>query len=408
MIAEQNKKGLARRNFLKLSGATLAGSVFMPSVLKANTGISPDGKYKLIYRTLGNTGIKLPVVSLGVMRADNPKLVEAALDAGITHLDTAHVYQNGKNEKMLGEVLKDRERDSFVIATKIVPDDRGKDGLIGPGCTKENYLKKLDISLERLKMDYVDILYYHAVSNPEAVGHPPVIEALKEAKKQGKTKHIGISVHGDIAKMIEASLEVGVYDVMLIIINFQMQKDKDAWERLKKAIDKAAEAGVGLIGMKTMAGGYLDKEKTKPVNCKAALKWVLQNPNIHTTIPGMTNYDMLEENMSVMKKLKLSRSEKKDLGLAYSDTGMFCIGCRQCVPTCKKKLEIPDIMRSYMYAYGYGETIKAKELLDRGEVSSLDCTDCDNCTVNCKIGFNIREKVQDISRLRDVPAEFLS
>ncbi|MBN2244775.1 MAG: aldo/keto reductase, partial [Candidatus Aminicenantes bacterium] len=107
----------------------LAGATVLPSVL-GGKNLSPkpqeNKERKFIYRTLGNTGIKLPVVSMGVMNADNPNLVAAALDAGIVMLDTAWGYQRGNNEKMIGEVIKDRPRDSFVIATKVpgMPRDR--------------------------------------------------------------------------------------------------------------------------------------------------------------------------------------------------------------------------------------------------------------------------------------------
>ena len=63
----------------------------------------------IIYRTLGKTGIKLPVVSMGVMRADNPNLVKAAYENGMTHFDTANGYQGGRNETMLGEIFREWE-----------------------------------------------------------------------------------------------------------------------------------------------------------------------------------------------------------------------------------------------------------------------------------------------------------
>jgi hypothetical protein len=108
-----------RRGFLKSGLMGVAGVVTLNSGIAAG---SPSKKEKkIIYRTLGKTGLKIPVISMGVMSANNPSLVKAAIDKGITFFDTANSYQNGKNEEMLGEVFKDYPRDSFIIATKVEP-----------------------------------------------------------------------------------------------------------------------------------------------------------------------------------------------------------------------------------------------------------------------------------------------
>jgi hypothetical protein len=124
---------MGRRNFVKTGISGLAGATILPSFLKSKEakGISgPTKKDGFIYRKLGNTGLELPIVSMGVMNADNPNLVAAALDAGIIHLDTAHGYQRGKNEEMIGKVVKNRKRDSFVVATKVAyPTKDPKTGL---------------------------------------------------------------------------------------------------------------------------------------------------------------------------------------------------------------------------------------------------------------------------------------
>jgi hypothetical protein len=109
-----------RRKFIKGSIAGLAGASLLPSLMKNKAyAEGPANETKFIYRTLGKTGIKIPIVSMGVMNTQNPKLVEAAYNAGIVHFDSAANYQQGKNEIMLGEFFKDKPRDSFVLSTKI-------------------------------------------------------------------------------------------------------------------------------------------------------------------------------------------------------------------------------------------------------------------------------------------------
>ena len=116
-----NKKLIGRRDFMKSTLAGFGGLFFLPQIdMKQELRVvEAKGKEKkFVYRTLGKTGIKVPVISMGTNHADNPNLVRVALDSGIVMLDTAQAYQRGQDEGMIGEVLKGRPRDSYVIATK--------------------------------------------------------------------------------------------------------------------------------------------------------------------------------------------------------------------------------------------------------------------------------------------------
>ncbi len=388
-----------RRHFLKVAVAGIAGTAMMPASADAKN------KKKVIYRTLGRTGVKLPIVSMGAMRGDGKALLEGGISSGITHFDTAHVYQKGKNETMLGEVLQNHDTSKLFIATKVVPDDMDrKTGLIGEACTAERFLADLDISLERLQMKQVDLLYVHAVSTKQAVLHPEIIKAVKLAREQGKCKFLGVSTHKNEPEVIRAAMEAGIYDVVLTSYNFK----QDHREELKKAIAEGAAYGLGFVAMKTMAGGFLDKDQTEPVNTKAALKWALLDENICTAIPGFTSFEQMEESLSVMEKLKLDRQEEKDLEFARDYAGLYCNACSQCDGQCRNNLPIPEIMRSYMYTYGYKDMRKAKELLAGMGVKNDPCASCDNCTVSCVKNFAVGEKVQSVSRLVDVPDEFIA
>lgn len=100
-----------RRNFIKKGLAGLAGLTFIPGTIKsAKRNSYHPGDKPFIYRTLGKTGISLPVISMGVMNSNNPNLVKAALDAGIIHFDTAWYYQMGRNEEMVGRVIKNKRK----------------------------------------------------------------------------------------------------------------------------------------------------------------------------------------------------------------------------------------------------------------------------------------------------------
>jgi predicted aldo/keto reductase-like oxidoreductase len=391
-----------RRGFLRTGITGAAGIVALsPSLVSA---ASAEQQENIIYRTLGKTGMKVPVISFGVMRSDNPNLCKAAYDKGIKLFDTANGYQNGNNETMLGNLLKDHPRDSFYLATKVKPIGVDRDGKPSDQTTAEDFLDKFNTSLTRLKMDYVDILYIHDIRNPEMFEYKPIIETVKKLKKDGKIKFMGFSTHSNEAAVIDAAAEKDLFDVILTSYNFKQTYVNE----LNSAIKKASQAGIGIVAMKTLAGGgFLDKEKTKPINSTAALKWVLSNPDVTTTIPGMTDFDQLDLNVKILADISITDAEKKDLIIAQAETGLYCTGCTKCLQSCPKNLPIPDLMRAYMYAYGYSNPGMAYSLL--GELGTNDnpCKDCNNCQVNCTKNFNIREKIADISRLVNVPADFL-
>jgi uncharacterized protein len=383
-----------RRMFLKTSIVGTTGAVFSNKIMARESVKSfhpGEKKAEIVKRKLGKTGLKLPVVSFGVMRADNPNLVKAAMDAGVEHFDTAHGYQNGNNEKMLGEVLKNYSRNSFTIATKV----KSKE--------KKDFMEQLNKSLERLKMDYVDILYSHALSSREEVLSEEILDALQTAKKQGKTRFVGLSTHSNEPEAIKAAIDSKVHEVILTAFNFK----QDHKEELAKRIREASEAGLGIIGMKSMAGGKLGKDAEK-MQFRAALKWVLKNPHVHTIIPGITNFEELKENMAIMENLALTKEETDFLSYASGKEGLYCNGCQKCIGECRKHLPIPDMMRAYMYAYGYGETKKAKEELALPGMKENPCTNCTDCTVQCIKGFDIPGKLEDISRISTVPDDFLA
>jgi uncharacterized protein len=174
------------------------------------------------------------------------------------------------------------------------------------------------------------------------------------------------------------------------------------------AISEAHQSGIGIVAMKTMAGGYLDKEKTKPVNTKAALKWVMQNETICTSIPGFTTFAQLEESFSIMDNLALTPQEQADLEQALAHAGLYCNQCGQCLGQCKKGLPVNDIMRAYMYTYGYREAAKGKELLAKAQVGANPCSNCNNCTVQCIKHFDVASRIADVTRLVEIPNDFIA
>jgi predicted aldo/keto reductase-like oxidoreductase len=406
-MTEENKE-LGRRSFLKKGLTGLAAVGAIPGAVKAAALGQPSpapAAAKPIVRTIGRTGLKVPVVSMGVMNADNPAVVQAALETGIVMLDTAHGYQRGRNEQMIGEVVKGRPRDSYMIATKVPgpQKDRTMQGLDAPALEKA-FLEKFDLSLQRLGLDHVEILYLHNNSTREDVQNPAILAALEKAKTSGKARFIGTTTHANEPAVIRATVEAKVYDVVLTAYNFR----QDHREEVRKAVAEAAAAGVGVVAMKTQAGAYWDKEKLQPINMRAALKWVLNDPNVATAIPGFTTFDQLKEDWSVVADLALTPQELKDLRFGEQAAGLYCQQCGQCLAGCPKGLPIPDLMRGYMYAYGYRNLRAAHELVGSLDLPGEACGACASCTAVCAKGFDLADRVRDISRLRTVPGDFFA
>ena len=397
------KKVIGRRDFMKSTLAGFGGYFFLPRIdMKQEFRVvEAKGKErKFVYRTLGKTGIKLPVISMGVMNTDNYNLVRAALDSGMVMLDTAQTYRRGQSEGMLGEMLKGRPRDSYVLATKAhLPSDQ-KTGLYTEEATEDAFLKKVDTSLKNLGLDYVDIYYHHSVAKRELALHEPILKALEKVKKEGKARFVGITTHINEPEVIHAAVDSKIYEVVLTSYNFQQKH----YAEVRSAIARAAGAGLGIVGMKAIRGGNRQSPTVK--NTGAALKWVLQDPNVSTIVPGFTTFEEMDVDIAVAENPLLTNPEKKDLETVASASGLYCQGCRQCLGQCLEHLPIPDLMRAYMYTYGYRNLVHAQDLVLSLNLPQRVCEDCTSCPVKCSIGFDISSKIRDVVRLREVPTEF--
>jgi predicted aldo/keto reductase-like oxidoreductase len=165
---------------------------------------------------------------------------------------------------------------------------------------------------------------------------------------------------------------------------------------------------MGIVAMKTMAGGGRDKSG-QSTNTDAVLKWVLQNENIASIVSGMSSFEQLQKNLDMLKNLKMTEQEMNSLKLSLlgPEHSLYCHQCRQCIPQCPYNLDIPMAMRSYMYAYGYRNTVHAWHTLADAKLPGNPCENCGTCSVKCTSGFNVKNKIQDISRLMGVPKDFL-
>jgi uncharacterized protein len=406
-----------RRDFLTrvtsaLAASPLLGSfnfLFGQSVKTVPAAPQAEGSAKPIYRTLGKTGISLPIVSMGVMNADVPGLIPRSYELGIRHFDTAAHYQQGRNEDMVGRMIKEMGvRDKVIISTKVLPPgwsrDRGQaqTQTYSTAEVKAHFYEVFEGSLKRLQMRYVDILYNHGADSEAEIHSEGTLEAMTALKKEGKVRFLAVSSHQPEMALKEA-MKVGVYDVVLVPINYTMAQD----EGLMKTIDEAAKKGIGLVAMKTQAGGAkrpdpkLGKPLT-PASQTALLKWVLNHDTITTAIPGYTTYEQLEQNFSVASNLTYSAEEREFLSdKNVAANAQFCVQCGKCRPDCPLGVDIPQLMRSHMYAVQYSNHSLAAETM--AAIASgkglAACDGCESCRVTCRNSVDIAAKIEHLKAL---------
>lgn len=400
--------GISRRSFL---ATTFAGLV-SASLWSVSRGKGyPPGKReeergagdKIIHRTLGRTGLKIPIVSMGVMNSDNPGVVRASYEIGVRHFDTAAYYQRGRNEEMVGGVVRElKARDRVVIGTKIF-DPSKREGL-NAAEKKKRVVRLCEESLKRLKMDYVDILYIHNVKDAEIVSDESVMSAMELLKKQGKARFLGVSTHRNMHAIINEAARTGLYDAVLTVVNFTLTD----YVQLFEAIEKAAAKGLGIIAMKTQAGSArgssldIGDDYGSSTIARASLKWVLKLENITTAIPGYTTYEHMREDFSVAYGLEYTDQEKELLSDNKVKVGMgFCRQCGLCRSTCPRKVDIAALMRTHMYAARYGNFCQARSVLNEIPAGGGlgECISCGSCTAKCIRFIDVATRIQELKQI---------
>lgn len=354
----------------------------------------------ILQRTLGKTGLTLPVVSMGVMNADVPGLLRRAYELGIRHFDTAAVYQNGRNEEMVGQVIKELGvRDKVVISTKRPSREHSQSSAEA----KKHFIEGVEASLTRLQMDHVDILYHHAVDSLEDARAEGPIEALQTLKKDGKTRFIGLSTHKTVEVLSEA-IRQNLFDVALVMLNYTMAHDAG----ILSTIERAAKSGMGIVAMKTQAGGTVRPDAKLPKELPAAsqtalLKWALNHEFVTTAIPGFSTYEHLEQDFSVATNLAYTHEEEMFLAdKAFVAEAEFCRQCGKCTEDCPKQVDIPRLMRSHMYAVQYKNLALARQTLASAPPGrGLDaCGACESCLATCRNTVQIGRKVAQLKALQ--------
>jgi predicted aldo/keto reductase-like oxidoreductase len=388
-----------RRRMLGLSAAAAAGAPLAPV---AGAAARPQIQRHV---TLGRTGLEVSEISFGSASSQDPELVRYALDRGVTFFDTAESYRFGWSEEAIGEGLKG-VRDRVVLSSKTKA---------GAGDSRAEMMAALEGSLKRLKTDYVDIYFNHAVNDVRRMQNPEWWEFTERAKEQGKIRFRGMSGHGSrLAECLEYAIARDLVDVVLVAYSFG--QDPDFYDRLRhtfhfvalqpelpRALDKAKAKNVGVIAMKTLMGARLNDmrpyESEGYTFAQAAFRWVLSSPRVDAVLISMTSTAKIDEYVAASGDAEVRQG---DLGLleryaALQNTSYCRHGCSACEGACPEGVEIAEVLRTRMYAVDYRDPALALEDYAKLGAGASTCLSCAHqaCLGACAYGLPIPTLTRD-------------
>lgn len=366
------------------------------------------------YREMKNTGIKPSLLGFGCMRfplLENGKIdrikaeemMDVAIKAGVTYIDTAYPYHEQESELFIGEVLKKYPRDSFYLATK---------------CslwyieTHEDAIKMFENQLNRLQVEYFDFYLIHSLSRElwDKALKLGVLDYLIDMKKAGKIRQLGFSFHDEFP-VFEEILRYHNWDFCQIQLNYI---DTDIQAGMK-GVYLADELGIPLVIMEPIKGGTLarlsdDMEaKFKQAHpewsiSSWALRWVASLDNVKVILSGMSTMDHVTDNLNTFnnfEKLNLDEQTivKEVADMIHSRKKNGCTGCNYCMP-CPFGVNIPRNFRIWNDLGVFGDVNKAKKRYFTHcppEQRSDMCTWCGACEPLCPQSISIREDLKKMT-----------
>lgn len=361
-------KEISRRGFLKTVGSLSAGTVLGATQARGQSTVEGPGKpnemREVPVRPFGKTGVKVSCLSLGGMFdiPSNQLLLRQAIRWGVTYWDTADCYEGGRSESGIGQFFEryPDTRSRVFLVTK--SDERDPEGLT----------RLLNRSLERMKTDVVDLYFIHGLRRISEIDNNTKAWAEK-AKSQGKIKFFGFSTHSNMEDCMLEAAKLGWIDGIMMTYNYRIMHT----DKMKRAVEACAKAGIGLTAMKTQAGGPFSMEsetesrliesflKQGFTDKQAKLKAVWETPEIASICSQMPNMTILMANVgAALNEAKLSAEGSGLLDRYAAETASsYCAGCTDiCEGAVGGGVPIGDVMRYLMYSRSYGESDLARAL----------------------------------------------
>jgi uncharacterized protein len=282
---------LSRRKFLEKIGLSTVASAsysLLKDVAPAQVATTP-----LPSRTLGRTGAKVSILAFGcgsrfLMYEEEDKALAAlnhAIDLGITYVDTAYAYGDGKSESRVGQAMASRRKDVW-LATKI------------PDRTRDEFMRRLEASLKRLQTDHVDLVHIHSLTQADDLAKieapTGALKGLYEAREQKMARFIGMTSHTNGEVMAQA---IQKHDLDCVQMALNASRN-GRFEEL--ALPAANKKNLGVIAMKITGQEFLLGNSTGKADMNSLLRYSMSLP-VTTAVVGMPRLEMLEHNVEVAR-----------------------------------------------------------------------------------------------------------
>ncbi len=351
----------------------------------------------------GKTGLDVTAISYGGMRLDNPADIDTnadivlhAYNRGVNYFDSAPTYCQAKSELIMGEAVKQMDRDKVILSSK------------SSAPTGDGLMADLEESLRRFGVDALDIYHIWWVTSMEdwqsRLDGGAVAAAIK-AKEQGLIKHLALSSHlpGD---ELGTALQQAPFEGVLLgycAINFPYRE---------AAVQLAGENDLGVMTMNPLGGGLIPQYADKfdfirspgdASTVEAAIRFNVSNPNITSALVGMTTKDHIDQAVDAVTDFQGYSAEHIDkvrAGILEAFDGM-CTGCGYCLP-CPADIDVPKMMDVYNMLMLRGEAAAAERLKWHWTMPAADaakCSDCGLCEERCTQHLPIRDRLKEIAVL---------
>ena len=365
----------------------------------------------MVFRELGNTGLKVSQLGFGAMRlpmvgdgndkrVDREKaipMIHRAFKAGVNYIDSAIGYCNKDSQRAVGDALIGW-RDKIMVSTKNH----------NYGESEQEWWQHLEDSLRRLKVDYIDIYNHHGMGAKryEEAVKPRVSKWMQKAKEQGLIRHICCSTHDGSEGVIKL-VDSGYVDSITCQYNFLDRRNEEG-------IAYAHKKGVGIVVMGPVGGGRLGVRsevlEKLIVGVKRvpdlALRFVLSNPNVCVALSGMSTMQQVEENLATAAdEISLSETDQAAIEEHFQRiqkiAELYCTGCGYCLP-CPRNVAIPKIFERFNLGRAYGLWDTAKDMYSKIGSNNWDtgkkanaCVECGKCEEKCPQNIPIIKQLKE-------------